>query len=199
MISSLCTPCTIISPVLKFVDQHTLEHVSLVVDVMEHVFPEDVESGQRHEKAINAHPETVGKCRYSKGNDEDGEYGADEHDEGLCGYEIKEEPEDPEPEGTRGGLEADEPICDNGEKGGDEEEVGKTDKEIRECKGEWSTEAVCTLFRECSAVFEKGGNIGNSHERHECRAEEDGIDKGLDVCLRHREAEEDGTHQNGET
>lgn len=37
-----------IHPVRELINHHSLEHIRLVVDVVEHVFPERVEEGERH-------------------------------------------------------------------------------------------------------------------------------------------------------
>lgn len=75
------TPCpTAIRPLRELVNHHPLEHIRLVVDVVEHVFPERVEEGKRHEEPADAHPEAVGKGHDGEGEDEVGEEGGYQHD-----------------------------------------------------------------------------------------------------------------------
>ena len=51
-------------------------------------------------------------------------------------------------------------------------EVGEPDNEVGEHECGCTVEAVGTLFDECCAIFEEGGNIGHCHEGHECATEE---------------------------
>ena len=185
---------TSVNPVLEFIDHHTLKDIGLIVDVVEDVFPENIQSAHWNEEAVHAHPKTVGESGDCEGDYEDGEDGTDEDDEGFGSDEVEEEPEHPDPEGVRCVVEISEPVFDEGEEDGDEEEIGETDEEICDCEGEGAAEAIGAFFGEGGAVFEVGGHVGDGHEGHECGAEEDGVDEGLDGGLGGGEAEEDGAH-----
>jgi hypothetical protein len=72
------------------------------------------------------------------------------------------------------------PICDDGEHNRNNEQPGNTDECV--CDGEWqgSVETVGSFFAESMEVFDDGGDVCDGHEGHECAAEEDGVDEGLD-------------------
>lgn len=69
-------PATI-RTVLEFVHHHSLEDVGLVIDVMEDVFPEDVEDCRGDEETADAHPEAVGEGDEGESDHEVGEDGGD--------------------------------------------------------------------------------------------------------------------------
>ena len=105
------TPCpTAIRPLRELVNHHPLEHIRLVVDVVEHVFPERVEEGEWHEEPADAHPEAVGEGYDGEGEDEVGEERGYQHDEGFGGEEVEEEPHYPGEEGGCRGTEVGEPV-----------------------------------------------------------------------------------------
>jgi hypothetical protein len=109
---------TRIHAILKLIHHHALEDIALVINIRKNVFPEDVQDGRVDHEAVDAHPEPVGEGGEGEGDDEDGEEGGDEDDEGFGRYEVEPEPEDPGEEGGGGGLEAGEPVGDDGEEDG---------------------------------------------------------------------------------
>ena len=161
---------------------------------MKNVFPENIQCAHGNEEAIHTHPKTISESGDCKGDYEDRKNRTDEDDEGFRRDEIEEEPEHPDPEGVRCIVEISEPVFDDGEENGDEEEIGYSYEEICDCEGQRPAEAISAFFGEGGAVFEVGGHIGDGHEGHECGAEEDGVDEGLDGGLRGGQPEEDGAH-----
>lgn len=109
---------TRIHAILKLIHHHALEDIALVINITKDVFPEDVQDGWVDHEAVDAHPEPVGEGGEGEGDDEDGEEGGDKDDEGFGGDEVEPEPEDPGEEGGGGGLEAGEPVGDDGEEDG---------------------------------------------------------------------------------
>ncbi len=159
---------TSVNPIFEFINHHALKDIGLIVDVVEDVFPEHIQSAHGDEEAVYAHPETVGESGDCEGDYEDRENGTDEDDERFGGDEVEEEPEDPDPEGVRCVVEVGEPVFNDGEEDGNEEEVGETDEEVCDCEGQGAAESVGAFFGEGGAVFEVGGHVGDSHEGHEC-------------------------------
>lgn len=84
---------------------------------------------------INTHPQPVRERSNRECNDEDGEDGADEHDQRLGGDEIEEKPQDPGEERRSVRPETRKPILDDREKQGDGEEVGQADQEVGDGEG----------------------------------------------------------------
>ena len=132
----------------ELIDHHALEDVGLVVDVVEDVAPEGVERVRGHEEATGAHPEAVGEGGAGERDDEDGDQRADEHDERLGRDEVEEEPHDPGEEGFGRGAEVGEPVGDDGEEHGDQEEVGDAGDEVGDDEGCRAVQAVGTLLHE---------------------------------------------------
>jgi hypothetical protein len=117
----LTTIATAITSILELIDHHPLKYVALIIDVMEDIFPENVEDGWRNEEAADRHPETVRESSEGEGDDEVGEDGGHEDDQRLGGYQIEEKPHYPGEEGFGCGLEVGEPIGDGGEDYRDED------------------------------------------------------------------------------
>lgn len=189
----------LISPVCKLIVHHSLEHVGLVVDVAKDVFPKDVEDLVRDEEPADGHPQAVCEGGDGEGDDKVGEEYGDEDDEGFGGEEVKEEPHYPVKECGSCGLEVGEPVGNDREEDGDEEEIRQADEEVCEEEGGGAVETVGAFFGEGEVVFEEGRDVGNGHEGHEGGAKEDGVDEGLDVVLVLFETEPDSAHHDGET
>ena len=183
----------------KLVDHHALEDVTLVVNVVEDVSPENVELLWWHKETTSAHPQTVCKGSTGQSDDEDRYQGGDENDQRLGGDQIEEQPHDPSPESLCFRTEVAEPITDDREENGDDEEVWNTGDEVGDGERGGAVETVGTLLHVESAVLQESGDVCNSHERHESTTEEDGIDKGLNVCLLGRQPQPYGTHHDGQT
>lgn len=198
MIPTLRAARAIKCPVFEFIDHHTLKHVGLVIDVMKHVFPERVQRAHGNQKAIDAHPQTVGERGHGEGNDENREDGADEDDERLGGHEVEEQPENPDKKGAGVRSEVTEPVLDHGEEEGDEEQVREADEEVGDGEGQGTTEAVRAFFGESGAVFEEGRHVGDGHERHESGAEVYRIDERLNIGLGRAKAQEDRPHKDSQ-
>lgn len=111
----------VIVAALELVDHHSLEDIGLVVDIVEDVSPEGIEDLLRNQEAPDAHPQAVCEGYNGESDDEVREDGCYEHDEGLGGDEIEEDPHDKGEEGGCGGLEVGEPVRDDGEEGGDDD------------------------------------------------------------------------------
>jgi len=156
----------------ELVDHHSLENVALVIDVVEDVSPEGVELLRWDEETTSAHPQTVCKGSGGKSNDEDRYKRSDEYDERLGGDQIEEEPHDPSEESLSGRSEVAEPVGNDGEEDGDDEEVWDTSDEVGNDEGSWAVETVSTLLHVEGAIFKESGDIGDSHERHESSSEE---------------------------
>jgi len=56
--------------------------------------------------------------------------------------------------------------------GGALTEVWDADNEVRDDECRWTVKAVVTLFHVRGSILEKGGDIRNCHEGHECSTEE---------------------------
>ena len=189
---------TTITPLAELVHHHPLEHVSLVVNVVKHVAPKDIELVRRDQKPADGHPEAVREGRDGKGGDEDGNQGCNEDDEGFGGQQVQIQPQDPHPERRGVVTEPREPVRDNGEEDGDGKKERQADQEIRCQERGRPVEAVGALLDEEGAVLEEGGDVRDGHEGHEGAAEENGVDERLDVGLRGVEAQPDGPHHDGE-
>jgi len=83
------------------------EGISLVIKLIEGVFPEDVEDCWCDEEAADGHPEPVCEGGERKGDHEDGEDGGDEDDEGFCGKEVEVQDKEVVEEGDWAGAEVD--------------------------------------------------------------------------------------------
>lgn len=105
----------------ELVDHHALEDVGLVVDVVEHVLPERVEDGRRHEEPADAHPQAVGERDKRQGDDEVREERRHEHDERLGRDEVQEEPHHPGEEGGCVRAEVGQPVRDDREEDRDDD------------------------------------------------------------------------------
>lgn len=134
---------------------------------MEHVFVENVEDGRLHHEPVDAHPQAVGEGHQGKGDDEGGEERGHEHHQAFGGQQVAEEPEDPGEEGLGGGLEVDEPVGDDGEEQGEEEEVGDADQEIGDDQRGRAVKPVATFFDVLEVVLKPGRAVGDGHEGHE--------------------------------
>lgn len=109
----------VIVAALELVYHHPLEDVGLVVDIVENVSPEGVEDLLGNQESADAHPQTVRKGDYGKGDDEIREDGCHEDNEGFGGDEVEEDPHDEGEEGGRGRLEVGEPVGDDRKERGD--------------------------------------------------------------------------------
>ena len=89
-------------------------------------------------------------------------------------------------------MKVDEPVADDREEYGDEEEVGDADDEVGNEKGSRAVKAVGAFFGEGGEILKEGGDVGDRHEGHKGAAEEECVDEGLDVRLGGGEAEPDG-------
>lgn len=61
LVHTLTSPPAIIRAVLEFIHHHSLENISLIVDVMGPVAPEHIQDGRVDEKAADAHPQAIGE------------------------------------------------------------------------------------------------------------------------------------------
>lgn len=165
---------------------------------MKDVLVKGVENGRRDHEAADGHPEAVCEGHEGQGDDEAGHEGGHEDDERLGGQQVEEEPHDPGEEGLGRGLEVGQPVRDDGEEDGDEEQVGDADEEVCDDELAGAVEPVAQVLDVLEAVLEEGGHVGDGHEGHEGRPEEDGVDKGLDGLLVRREAHPHGAHHDGE-
>lgn len=122
--------CAIKHSLRKLIYHHPLEDVGLKVDIASPVPPKDIQNGRIDKEATDAHPQAVRKGGESQGDDEDGENRRHEHDEGFGRDEVEEQPHEEGEEGRGVWAEVTEPVGDDGEEGGDEEEPGQADEEI---------------------------------------------------------------------
>lgn len=116
----------------KLVHKHPTEHVSLsvsegytqldgrsmthlIVNVVEHISPEHIESLRGYEKAIHGHPQAVCECYQGEGDDEIWKNGGYQHDERFGGHEIQEEPHHVGEECVSARSEIDQPVRDQRE------------------------------------------------------------------------------------
>lgn len=185
----------VIYAVTELVDHHALEDVGLVIDVVEDVSPEVVENSHGNQETVNAHPETVGKGGDSKSDNEDVENGRDENNQGLGSDEVQEKPSNPLEEAGSARTEVGQPIFDDREDNGDQEEERQADEEVGDHEGKRADETVGTLLLESVKVFQEGGHVRDSHKGHERTTEENGVGERLNILLFRTEAKEDSTHQ----
>jgi len=86
---------TSIRPPLELVYHHALKDIGLVVDIVEHISPKDIQQGDLDQKATYRHPEAIGKGDESESDDEVGDQRRGENDKGFGGGEVEEDPKDP--------------------------------------------------------------------------------------------------------
>jgi len=148
----------------ELVDHHALEDVGLVVDVVENIAPEGVEGLRWDEETTSAHPQAVGERGGGQCDDEDGDNGADQDDERLSGEQVEEKPHHPGEESSRSGAEVRQPVCDNREEDGDQEEVRNTSDEVGDDERGGAIKTVSTFLHEQGTILEESGNVSDSHE-----------------------------------
>ena len=69
---------------------HALKDIGLVVDVMEDIFPENIQCPQWYHKSTDTHPQPVRKRRHSQRDDKDRCDARHKHDEAFGSEEVKE-------------------------------------------------------------------------------------------------------------
>ncbi len=83
-IHAFTTRSTLIHAPNHLISNESRKDVSLVIELIESVFPKHVEYGWTYKESADSHPKTICKSRECKSDNENWKDGGDEDDKGFC-------------------------------------------------------------------------------------------------------------------